>query len=120
LHSEGIYNETLLSVSGCDSVLVLYLSVLPKGKCPEIEIPLFFSPNGDGLNDVWKIKGIECYEHKVYLYDRFSKELFVWENNFPIEGWNGMYLDKPMPSTDYWYLVVLEGRDFVGHFTLLR
>jgi gliding motility-associated-like protein len=88
---------------------------------PRIEIPMFFSPNEDGKNDFWKIKGIEYYKHKVYLYDRFSKLLFEWDNNFPIEGWNGMYLGKPMPSTDYWYLIVLEGeRDIVGHFTLLR
>ncbi|MDR0874011.1 MAG: T9SS type B sorting domain-containing protein [Prevotellaceae bacterium] len=122
LSTEGIYSEKFVAENGCDSVIMLYLGVLPKITCPEIEIPLFFTPNGDGWNDFWKIKNIDCYRYKIILYDRFSKELFVWENNFPIEGWNGMYLGKPLPSTDYWYLIVLTdiGRDFVGHFTLLR
>ena len=121
LRAEGIYSETFVSAQGCDSVVVLYLSVLPKVECPEIEIPMYFRPNTNGLSEFWKIKNIECYKYRIYLYDRFSKELFVWENNFPIQGWDGMYLGKPMPSTDYWYLIVLEGiRDYVGHFTLLR
>ncbi|MDR0872777.1 MAG: T9SS type B sorting domain-containing protein, partial [Prevotellaceae bacterium] len=119
LQSEGIYSQTLHSAQGCDSVIVLYLSVKPVPQCPEIEIPMFFTPNADGWNDNWEIKNLDCYDYRINLYDRFGKELFVWENNFT--GWDGMYLGKPMPSTDYWYLIVIDGaKRFIGHFTLLR
>jgi len=122
---EGIYSQNFVTVSNCDSVEILHLGVLPKfkkgEKCPEIEIPIFFTPNSDGVNDYWRVKNIECYNHKVTLYDRFGKELSVWDNNFHELGWDGTYLGKRMPSTDYWYVITLEdGRDYTGHFTLLR
>jgi len=115
----GVYNERFVAVSDCDSTVTLYLKVVPR--CPEIEIPTYFSPNSDGINDYWKIKNIECYSYyKITLCDRFGKKLYVWENNFP--GWDGTYLGKPMPSTDYWYVITLEEvqGSYVGHFTLMR
>jgi gliding motility-associated-like protein len=36
-------------------------------------------------------------------------------------GWDGTFIGKPMPSTDYWFRVVLEdGREFKSHFSLVR
>jgi len=120
---DGVYSETLVSVSNCDSVVILHLNVIPKPKCPDIEIPAFFTPNFDGVNDYWKIKNIECYSYyKVTLYDRFGKKLYVWENDFPEIGWDGTYLGKPVPSTDYWYLITIEEiqGNYIGHFSLMR
>ena len=117
----GVYNERFVAVSDCDSTVTLYLKVVPR--CPEIEIPTYFSPNSDGINDYWKIKNIECYSYyKITLCDRFGKKLYVWENNFPDIGWDGVYLGKPMPSTDYWYVITFEEvqSSYVGHFTLMR
>ncbi|MBL6648299.1 MAG: T9SS type B sorting domain-containing protein, partial [Flavobacteriaceae bacterium] len=37
------------------------------------------------------------------------------------DGWDGTYLGKPMPATDYWFRTYLEdGREFKGHFSLIR
>jgi len=115
---QGLYRDTLLNQFDCDSIILTFLEVLPKEVCPEIEISSFFTPNADGRNDKWIIKHIDCYNYTIYLYDRFGKLLHRWENNF--EGWDGMYLGKRMPSTDYWYLIDLDnGRQHVGHFTLI-
>jgi len=114
----GIYTETLTDSMNCDSVTILDLEVTDC-PCPEIEIPISFTPNVDHLNDKWEIKNINCHEHIVEIFDRFGKLLYRWENNF--NGWDGNYLDRPMPSTDYWYRVILNGkRARAGHFTLLR
>jgi gliding motility-associated-like protein/uncharacterized repeat protein (TIGR01451 family) len=92
---------------------------------PETELvfPKFFSPNEDGLNDFWLIENIEQYpEIELLIFDRFSKELLKLTNSVGWQGWDGKYLGKPMVSDDYWYILTVKetGKQYVGHFTLLR
>ncbi|MDR0873294.1 MAG: T9SS type B sorting domain-containing protein [Prevotellaceae bacterium] len=85
--------------------------------------PPYFSPNGDGLSDTWIIENLTCYKDiQLTIFDRFGKELITITNPDPVYSWNGIYLGKPMPSTDYWYILNVRdnGRQYVGHFTLLR
>jgi gliding motility-associated-like protein len=82
----------------------------------------FFTPNGDGTHDTWRILGIrEDFQpnSKVYIFDRYGKLL---KDLDPVtEGWDGTFIGRPMPQTDYWFRVFLEdGREFKGHFSLIR
>ena len=82
----------------------------------------YFTPNGDGINDTWKILGIRKEfngNSKVYIFDRHGKLLKELD---PLStGWDGTSLGKPMPATDYWFRTLLEdGREFKGHFSLIR
>jgi gliding motility-associated-like protein len=82
----------------------------------------YFTPNGDGINETWKILGINSAfnaKSKVYIFDRYGKLLKQLD---PLsDGWDGTYLGKPMPATDYWFRTYLEdGREFKGHFSLIR
>ena len=82
----------------------------------------YFTPNGDGINEKWKILGINFdfnKDSKVYIFDRYGKLLKQLD---PLsEGWDGTYIGKPMPATDYWFRTYLEdGREFKGHFSLVR
>ena len=84
--------------------------------------PKFFTPNGDGYNDFWQIKGISTTNQvnsTVSIYDRYGKLL---KQIRPSEqGWNGTFNGAVMPTDDYWFKVFLEdGRAFSGHFTLKR
>tara|TARA_B110000240_G_scaffold143229_1_gene158480 strand:- start:1293 stop:3014 length:1722 start_codon:yes stop_codon:yes gene_type:complete len=82
----------------------------------------FFTPNGDGINDTWNIIGLSktsLPNSKIYIFDRFGKLLKELDPLGP--GWDGTFIGKPMPSTDYWFRVVLEdGREFKSHFSLVR
>ena len=82
----------------------------------------YFTPNNDGINDKWKILGIRIdfnNASEIYIFDRYGKLLKQLD---PItDGWDGTYLGKPMPATDYWFRVYLDdGREFKGHFSLIR
>jgi len=82
----------------------------------------YFTPNGDGINDTWKILGIRKEfngNSKVYIFDRHGKLLKELD---PLStGWDGTFNEKPMPATDYWFRTLLEdGREFKGHFSLIR
>jgi len=87
-----------------------------------LRIPKFFTPNGDGHNDTWDIVGINSnffVKSKIYIFDRFGKLLV--DQKALSNGWSGIYNGKPLPSSEYWYLVEFDnGRTVRGHFSLVR
>lgn len=109
----GVYTVFVRDKKGCGSVSK-EISVLG--------IPNYFTPNGDGYNDCWNIKGINSrFNAKtiIYIFDRYGKLL----NQFsPLSlGWDGTFNGNQMPSSDYWYSVQFEdGRVVKGHFSLKR
>ncbi len=84
--------------------------------------PKYFTPNGDGFNDTWNVRGISAnFNAKsiVYIFDRFGKLIAEITPLGP--GWNGTFNGELMPATDYWYTVEFEdGRNTKGHFALKR
>ena len=89
----------------------------------DIEIPNFFTPDGDGINDTWYPRNIELYPNiTVDIFDRYQRLLLSFKGNQ--SSWDGYYKNKLLPSGDYWYLVRLnepsDNREFKGNFTLYR
>ncbi len=87
-----------------------------------IGVPKFFTPNGDGYNDYWNIKGVNnLFSSKsiIYIFDRYGKLL---KQVLPSsQGWNGTINGEPLPADDYWFTLKLEdGREVKGHFSLKR
>ncbi|MEP1489517.1 MAG: T9SS type B sorting domain-containing protein [Algibacter sp.] len=82
----------------------------------------YFTPNGDGDNDYWLIKGIGASvqpNSNIIIYDRYGKLLKQISPLSP--GWDGVFNGQNMPSDDYWFRVLLQdGREFMGHFALKR
>lgn len=88
----------------------------------ELEIPIHFTPNGDGIDDVWEIKNLDKYPGaSVKLYDRFGKQICDMTSE-EMDAWDGTYNGHALPSTDYWYEIQIDELDkvYVGHFTLIR
>ena len=88
-----------------------------------IQIPQYFTPNGDGYNDYWNIKDINPLSNNsgaiIYIYDRFGK--LLKQISATGLGWNGKFNEKTLPADDYWFTIQLEdGRSTRGHFTLKR
>ncbi len=86
-----------------------------------IGAPNYFTPNGDGLNDYWNIKGIDAKNiySNVTIYDQFGKLLKQFAVNS--NGWDGKLNDQQLPANDYWYVLNLQdGRIAKGHFSLKR
>lgn len=85
----------------------------------------YFSPNNDGINDIWKVQGITFNAlAKIYIFDRYGKlmtKFFPYQN----QGWNGLYKSTPAPEADYWFtaeMVDYKGKSITrrGHFSLIR
>lgn len=106
------------------------LSVRNKNGCGEtnttftiMDYPKFFTPNNDGHNDTWNIRGSSVVDAmKIYIYDRYGKLLKEIAPNG--DGWNGTYQGRKMPSDDYWFTLQYKKdgavKEFKSHFTLKR
>lgn len=109
----NIYTLYIRDIYGC-GIITKEISVLG--------VPQFFTPNGDGYNDQWNLKGARQADYpnaKIYIYDRMGK--LVAEFNPFRSGWNGTYNNVQLPSTDYWYYLDLgNGRIAKGHLALKR
>ncbi|MBW4360885.1 T9SS type B sorting domain-containing protein [Flavobacterium taihuense] len=85
----------------------------------ELPFPKFFTPNSDGYNDTWTID-FEYLEPNsvIRIFDRYGKLIKILATN---TSWDGNYLNQPLPSTDYWFVVTrLNGAEFKNHFSLKR
>jgi gliding motility-associated-like protein len=85
-----------------------------------LDYPRFFTPNGDGYNDDWKIKNLELFPKAVItIFNRYGK--LLKELNSINPSWNGIYLENELPADDYWFhLNFGDGKIIKGHFSLKR
>src|SRR5690606_279227 len=89
----GVYTVYVRDKEGCgeDSTEVVI-----------IDYPKFFTPNSDGYNDYWQIKGIHKFPNsKIFIFDRYGKLLKQLSANSP--GWDGSFNGKKLPTNDYWF-----------------
>ncbi|PKA97060.1 putative repeat protein (TIGR01451 family)/gliding motility-associated-like protein [Flavobacteriaceae bacterium MAR_2009_75] len=111
------YLVTVIDENGCEASASIFMEFI------DIEIPNFFTPNGDGANDIWQPKNMEIFpDIYISIYDRYGRTVYTFKDNE--DDWDGIYQNSNLPSGDYWYIIKLNGesdtREFVGHFTLYR
>lgn len=88
--------------------------------------PKYFTPNSDGYNDTWNIKGWNddfTASSYIRIFDRYGKLI---KHLYPgSDGWTGIFNGRKLPSSDYWFvanLVKVDGTSQIlrGHFSLVR
>lgn len=127
LAAEGPYQDS----SRFDTVPAGFLQVFVRDKngCGIVSTNVsvvghdkFFTPNNDGINDYWRIQGIDSQVQVgsvVLIFDRYGRLLAQVDPAGP--GWDGRVNGNMVPASDYWFHVALQdGREFRGHFTLKR
>ncbi len=109
------------NVGGCVDKEIYYVNA----KFPnDFYLPSAFSPNNDGLNDVFGISGIGIAKLQVLIFDSWGEELFVIQN--PNQTWDGkMKSGTILPDGLYVYKLIAhdtEGNPFYknGTFLLIR
>ena len=90
-------------------------------------MPNAFTPNGDGINDVWSPLGnaLDAWRPtNCAICDRWGEEIFA--STDPLEGWDGTAGGKEVPIGVYVFhanvidAISLEEVDYYGHVTLFR
>ncbi len=75
----------------------------------DLRIPNAFSPDGDGVNDVWKVGYRSLTEFKCWIFDRNGQQLFYFDR--PELGWDGKHRGKYVTPGVYYYVIEAKGAD---------
>lgn len=75
----------------------------------ELLVPNAFSPNGDGINDEWKVAYRSLLGFECWIFDRYGNEIKHFSN--PSEGWDGKRGGKLVPPGVYYYVIQAKGAD---------
>ncbi len=112
------YTLSVTSDQGCVAMDNIFIKVL---KQPEV--PNAFSPNGDGVNDLWNIKYLESYVNaSVRVYSRYGGIVYNSFKGYSVP-WNGQLNGTDLPMGTYYYIIdpKTRGRKAVsGSVTILR
>ncbi len=121
------YKLQVANEGGCVTEDAITLFVVCGGE--NVFLPNTFSPNGDGINDVFYPggKGVS-YIKRLFIYNRWGEEVFkqlAFYTNDISKGWNGMYKGTPANEDVFVYVidVVCENGQtltFKGDVTLIR
>jgi gliding motility-associated-like protein len=85
-----------------------------------LDYPHFFTPNGDGINDEWKIENLTTNYPgaTISIINRYGKLLKQIKEG---ESWDGTFNGFLLPADDYWFIIDLKNGEIVkGHFSLKR
>lgn len=97
--------QTAIEVSNEEEPITISISE------SKLEMPNAFSPNGDGINDIYKAKAgyQSLVEFHAYIFNRWGQKLYEWDN--PANGWDGTYKGKDVKQGVYFVLVKAKGAD---------
>lgn len=121
----GVYPVTLIetNVYGCTDTITKFITVTEDFT---LYVPSAFSPNGDGLNDMFQPKGMgfkpESYE--MIIFDRWGNAIF--RTTDVTKGWDGSYKGTPAANDVYVFkikCITSNGnarKEKTGHVTLIK
>ena len=103
---EFTYTLTTTSAEGCTASDEVQVSVVPN-----LDIPNGFTPNGDGVNETWEIKGIEdCSTCLVEIFDRWGS-LVYRTTDYASKPWSGKMNNTgaDLPVATFYYIITQSG-----------
>lgn len=126
-------NTTEYSVTGTDNsncsdidTVIVYIDGIENN----LYLPTIFSPNGDGNNDVFRVRGNNVSEGYIAIYDRWGEKIYELQftgNDLNDIGkwWDGSYRGKPMNTGVFVYFAKVTCTDGKveekkGNVTLVR
>ena len=111
------YRLRATTVDGCE----MFADVLVAVKS-DIKMPTVFSPNDDGVNDVWNISELSTYpKSRVTVFNRYGELVFRSSSNHT--WWDGTYKGRRMPVGVYYYVILLNYEDMepiTGNISIIR
>lgn len=101
----GIYTLYVKDAKGCATA---------EQRAMILGIPNIISPNGDGFNDTWTIRGLDPDSNsKFQIFDRYGKLILdrIIGSNFT---WDGKYNGQSLPSGAYRYILTLKNGERIS------
>lgn len=86
-----------------------------------LTIPSAFTPNGDGINDLWDIKGLFYYPTcKVEIFNRYGQA--IYQSTGYNKPWDGTFNGKPLPLGTYYYMIIIDknSKPLSGYVSIIK
>lgn len=118
----GPWVLTVIDTNGCAGRDTLMLEAIDG--CYDLNVPTAFSPNGDGVNDVFRAMQRPARLFDLRIVDRWGEVVFRTDD--PTDGWDGTFRGRPAPVGTYVYEAVYSFHDrqepvrMAGTVTLIR
>ena len=118
------YSVTITDENGCTLEQSLTVDPeLPQCNEDDVFIPNAFSPNGDGVNDVFRVRSNFVKTMDLRVYDRWGEEIFITTDVG--SGWDGTYRGANVTPNVYAYCLIVtcsNGAEYtkVGNVTLIQ
>lgn len=114
--SDRVYSFKVTTAAGCIVSGRVFVHVIKR-----VEPANAFSPNGDGVNDIWTIKYIETYPNvTVDIFNRYGEKVFYSQGySIPFDG---NYKGQALPVGTYYYMINPKNgkKTITGSLTLIR
>ena len=119
LNLENVYEP----ISSPENTTIYYLTVENDGCFATDSVVVYvgelvtifeaFSPNGDNINDKWRVRNSENFPNMVVnIYDRSGQNVFKAVNyTAPSQWWDGTFKGKDLPTSVYYYVIELNDPD---------
>ncbi len=121
----SIYEVTLIAINdfGCADTARITITVDPHS---ELIVPNIFTPNDDGINDIFTLESTGLNFVKAELFNRWGLKMYEWQSIHG--GWDGRTsTGLEAPAGTYYFIIKAKGEgmsgkdyEFKGAFTLLR
>ncbi len=115
-----IYTLRVTDAAGCSASDTVSALVLPD----VLLLPTAFSPNGDGMNDIFRPANKNLKKFKMEIFNRWGELVFVTDN--PKQGWDGIFKGREQQlgvyvwKAEYQTINMTKNRYESGNVTLLR
>lgn len=119
-----IYSVTVTNADGCTGTgEVEVIARIPQCNTEDVFVPNMFTPNGDGLNDVFMVHSIFVDEMNMVIFNRWGQKVF--ETSTVGSGWDGTFDGEELDPDVYAYcinVICINGLDYTatGNVTLLK
>ncbi len=104
--------------NGCSAQESITITV--NNELAALNVPNIFSPNGDGINDLWVIPGIEAFSDcTLSIFDKTGSRIF--EQKGYANNWDGTLNGNKLPEGTYFYIFnCIDRQPFTGHLLVAR
>ena len=116
------YAITVTDAAGCTAAAGVVIEVRGVNR---VAIPNAFSPNGDGANDVFRLRGGNVSSVEIQVYNRWGERVFLSTSGDLDGGWDGTYKGREEEVGVYVFSAMVTFTDgttemFKGNVSLLR
>jgi len=127
--SQGTYTVVVTDDAGCTSspatgtVNLSSVCGTNNDSLFSLYIPSSFTPNGDGLNDIFEARGSDVTSFEMYIFDRWGTMLF--HSTSITTGWNGTFKNSLCQEDGYVYSITAYDEQnnehrYMGMVTILK